>query len=141
MGGEEPDGQVGPVYEKGERRHKHVGKNDYPEFEYINDNPRYAIGKCPKNLVGDDRTTLLREAIPDGNGDREVAFHKRLYAVHRGAIYRAETTTYGKSYHGYPYRGKIGRALLEKLRSVAVIKECLKEFDDWVDQHIELHGK
>lgn len=141
MSGTEPVGREEPVYEKGERRHKHVGNNDYPEFYYINDNPRHAIGKCPKNLVGDERTALLREAIPEGNGDREIGFHKRLYAVHHGAIYRAETTTYGKSYHGYPYRGKMGRAMLEKLRGIAANKECLKEFGDWVDQYIELHGK
>ena len=59
----------------------------------------------------------------------------------KGTIYRAETTDWGKSYHGYPYRGKMGRGLLEKLREMAAENDCITEFDDWTKNYIELYGK
>lgn len=105
------DEETGPVYDKGDRRYKHVGRNPYPEFRSESD-PRRVVGLCPNNLAHVDHQRLLREAIPDGNGDRSIDFPKRLHVVHEGAIYRAETTDWGKSYHGYPYRGKMGRNLL-----------------------------
>lgn len=127
-------------YDKGERRHKHVGRGDRPEIEFIPSNPRMWIGKCPATLGPDDHLRLVTEAIPGSNGDRELKFSKKLYAVDDGAIYEAQTTDRGKSYHGYPYRGKLARPLIEVLRSVAVRKGCEKEFDTWVKRHIEVHG-
>jgi hypothetical protein len=132
--------EVRPVYDKGDRRHKHVGGNPYPEFGNEKD-PRRVVGLCPNNLVHADHQRLLHEAIPDGNGDRSINFPKRLHVVHEGAIYRAETTDWGKSYHGYPYRGKMGRNLLEKLRAMAEEKGCLAAFEHWTATYIELHGK
>lgn len=134
------DEAAGPVYDKGDRRYKHVGRNPYPEFRSEND-PRRIVGLCPNNLVHTDHQRLLSEAIPDGNGDRSISFPKRLHVVHEGAIYRAETTDWGKSYHGYPYRGAMGRDLLEKLRAMAEKKGCVAEFDSWVTNHIKEHGK
>jgi hypothetical protein len=131
--------ETGPVYDKGDRRHKHVGRNPYPEFRSEND-PRRVIGLCPSNLAHADHQRLLDEAIPDGNGDRSINVPKRLHVVHEGAIYRLETTDWGKSYQGYPYRGKMGRGLLEKLRAMAEEKNCVAEFDDWTAKHIESHG-
>jgi hypothetical protein len=131
---------AGPIYDKGDRRHKHVGRNPYPEFRSEND-PRRVVGLCPNNLAHSDHQRLLQRAIPDGNGDRSINFPKRLHVVHEGTIYRAETTDWGKSYHGYPYRGKMGRGLLQKLREMATENDCVTEFDDWVENYIELHGK
>jgi len=132
--------ETGPIYDKGDRRHKHVGRNPYPEFRSEND-PRRVVGLCPNNLAHSDHQRLLQRAIPDGNGDRSINFPKRLHVVHEGTIYRAETTDWGKSYHGYPYRGKMGRGLLQKLREMATENDCVTEFDDWVENYIELHGK
>lgn len=139
MSGAQRD-RIGPVYDKGDRRYKHVGHNPYPEFRSETD-PRHVVGLCPNNLTHTDHQRLLDEAIPDDNGDRPINFPKRKHVVHEGAIYRAETTDWGKSYHGYPYRGKLGRGLLEKLRAMAERKDCATEFNDWVANHIELHGK
>lgn len=130
----------GPVYDKGERRYKHVGRNPYPEFKN-EDDPKRIVGLCPNNLTESDNQSLLNEAIPGANGDRSIDFPKRLFVVHEGAIYRAETSDWGKSYHGYPYRGKMGRALLGRLRKMAGVKRCENEFDDWVDTHIQEEGK
>ena len=132
--------KTNPVYDKGDRRHKHVGRNPYPEFRAEND-PRCIVGLCPNNLRNEDHQRLLDDAIPEGNGDRSIDFPKRLYVVHAGAIYRAETTDWGKSYHGYPYRGKLGRGMLERLREMAGAKGCIGEFDLWIASYIELHGK
>lgn len=131
---------TGPIYDKGDRRFKHVGSSSCPEFRSEND-PRRVVGLCPNNLQHADHQRLLNEAVPDGNGDRSIDFPKRLYVVHDGAIYRAETTDWGKSYHGYPYRGKMGRGLLEKLRAMAEEKGCAAELEQWAADYIELHGK
>lgn len=127
-------------YDKGERRYKHVGKTDRPEIQFIPGNPRMWIGKCPASLTADDRTRLVNEAIPASNGDRELSAPRKIYTVHEGAIYEGQTSDRGKTYHGYPYRGKLAGRLLIALKEIAVAKECVKEFDSWVKQHIEEHG-
>jgi len=127
-------------YDKGERRHKHVGRGSEPEIEFVPGNPRMWIGKCPATFAPDDHIRLVNEAIPESNGDRELPFPKKLYAVHAGAIYEGQTSDRGKSYHGYPYRGKLAGSLLDTLRGVAVEKGCEKEFEFWVKRHIEVHG-
>ncbi len=129
------------VYDKGEGRLKHVGKSDAPEISFQDGNPKHRIGRCPSNIPDEQKLELLNEAISGGNGDRELDFPKRLHVVHEGAIYRAETTDWGKSYHAYPYAGKLGKALLTELGAMADQKGCRAEFDKWVTIHIELHGK
>ena len=127
-------------YDKGERRYKHVGRGEAPEIEFVSGNPRMWVGKCPATLTSDDHLRLVNEAIPGSNGDRELPFPKKLYVVHGGAIYEGQTTDRGKSYHGYPYRGKLARGLIDALRDTAFKKGCEKEFDTWVKRHIEVHG-
>lgn len=128
-------------YEKGKDRFKHVGKSDKPEIEYVTSNPRHRVGRCPHKMPDTLKTQLLNEAISADNGDREIDFAKRLYVVHEGAIYRAETTDWGISYHAYPYAGKLGRSLLTELGKMAAAKGCHAEFDIWVKDYIEMHGK
>lgn len=48
--GDEQSGEGGPVYDKGDRRYKHVGHNPYPEFKPEND-PRHSVGLCPNNIA------------------------------------------------------------------------------------------
>lgn len=98
------------------------------------------IGKCPATLEAKDHLRLLNEAVAGSNGDRELDFPKKLYAVHDGAIYEAQTTDRGFSYHGYPYRGKLAGSLVDALRAIAVTKGCEDAFDRWTKQHIEIHG-
>ncbi|MGH6872959.1 MAG: hypothetical protein ACREHE_15790 [Rhizomicrobium sp.] len=127
-------------YDKGERRFKHVGTSSQPEIQFTPDEPKRWIGKCPNTLLTADHARLLNEAISGDQGDREIGFVKHLYAVNDGAIYRGDTTDRGKSYHGYPYRGRLTKGLLDRLRTMAVAKNCERKFDDWVDRHITVHG-
>jgi hypothetical protein len=125
-------------YDKGDRRYKHVGTKPYAEIEFVYDNPKMAIGKCPSNLTSEDCEMMLRGAVSGPNGDRDIDFPKKLYAVHEGVVYEAQTTTAGLSYHGYPFRGRLSRKLILELREMAKRKECEKEFDVWVKRHIQL---
>jgi hypothetical protein len=98
------------------------------------------VGKCPSTLTAEENVELLNKAIAGRNGDRELSFSKKVYVVHEGAIYEGQTTDRGKSYHGYPFRGKLARNILALLREMASERGCEREFDLWVKKHIEVHG-
>jgi hypothetical protein len=127
-------------YDKGERRFKHVGKGPDPVIEFDGSQPKKWVGKCPSTLSEVDRGNLLNEAIAAPNGDRELAAPKKLYVVHNGAIYEAQTSDQGRSYHGYPYKGKLSASILKRLAKMAKDKKCSDLFDKWVAEHIERHG-
>ena len=127
-------------YDKGERRYKHVGKGPVPTIEFVGSDPKRWIGKCPSTLSEADRARLLNEAVAASNGDRESPVPKKLYVVHDGAIYEAQTSDRGRTYHGYPYKGKLAGAILEALARMAESKACSRAFDAWVKLHIERHG-
>ena len=71
---------------------------------------------------------------------RDLPVPKRLYVVHNGAIYEAQTSDHGRSYHGYPYKGKLSPSILRKLAEMARKKHCTDRFDKWVGEYIERHG-
>jgi hypothetical protein len=140
--GEEPPAAEEPEkpvrrYDKGERRFKHVGRKAYAEIEFVQGNPSMAIGKCPNTLTPNDCEAMLEDAIAGPNGDRDIDFPKKLYMVHDGVIYEAQTTTGGQSYHGYPFRGRLSRKLLKELERIAGEKNCETEFNAWVKRHIQ----
>jgi hypothetical protein len=128
-------------YDKGERRQKHVGQGAEAVIEFRNGNPKMRIGKCPSTFTEADRERLLQEAIPGPNGDRDLQVPKRLYVVHEGVIYEAQTSDHGYSYHGYPFHGRLSRRMIADLRSMADDKKCRDEFEAWVKKHIELQGR
>ena len=66
------------VYDKGERRYKHVGKVPVPTIEFDDSHPKKWVGKCPSTIASSDRLRLLNEAIPVSNGDRELRARKRI---------------------------------------------------------------
>ena len=133
------DAAATPVrrYDKGERRFKHVGREPFAEIEFDQGNPKMAIGKCPNTLSPDDCEDILKDAVSGPNGDRDIDYPKKLYAIHHGVIYEAQTTTAGHSYHGYPFRGHLSRSLLKELEKIAVEKKCETEFNAWVRRHIQ----
>lgn len=126
-------------YDKGDRRLKHVGKSDVPEIAVDPRQPRKLIGKCPKGLEK-RAAIILRRSVAGSAGDRLGGYAKHRYAVHNGTIYEAATSDRGETYHGYPYAGKLPRALVECLRRCAVREGTTHIFDKWVDDHITFHG-
>ncbi len=102
-------------YDKGERRFKHVGAVGQPEFRRVGENPKHVIGICPGNIPDTERERLLNAALAVPNGERELAAPRRLYAVYQGAIYEAQTSDGGRSYHAYPFRGKLSARIIAEL--------------------------
>lgn len=125
------------IYDKGEKRYKHEGRSPDPEIQFFKDQPKRHVGLCPAGMSAQLRLQLLNEAIPAPQGDRDINYDKYLYAVHEGAIYEARTSDAGATYHGFPYRGKLARQLIEQLRTVARKKDCLDGFEKWVKTHIQ----
>lgn len=129
------------VYDKGERRYKHVAPGDEPQLVFDTDNPRKVIGKCPSTISDADRDDLLERAVPLPNADRELRPPKKVYAVYRGTIYEAQTSDQGKTYHAYPYKGKLGDGILHLLQSMADEDGCRDAFEIWRKKHITRHGR
>lgn len=123
-------------YDKGEKRFKHEGRRSDPEIQFSRSSPKVWVGLCPANMPVQLREKLLNEAIPGPPGDREIDYPKFLYVVHDGAIYEGRTSDAGVSYHGFPYRGKLSKKILESLRLKAKEKGCVEAFEDWVKRHI-----
>lgn len=132
--------KTGRRYDKGERRFKHVGKGPTAVIEFDARDPQKWVGKCPSTISEEDRARLLNEAIAVSNGDRELPVAKKLYVVHEGAIYEAQTSDHGWSYHGYPYRGRLSGTILDELSAMAKKEGCSDQFEDWVKKHIVRHG-
>lgn len=128
-------------YEKGERRLKHVGTSDVPEFQTFRDNPKRVIGKCPKDINDTDRDRLLNSAVPSPNQDRDLPVPKKIYAVYRGAIYEAQTSDHGQSYHAYPFRGRLSGRILRQLEEMATAEGCEEGYKHWVRRYIVVHGQ
>jgi hypothetical protein len=86
-------------YERGENRRKHVGASPVPEIVTVRGD---RVGKCPAGRRAAWRQALLDDAIGYFTDDPySPAFPKRLFAVDAdGAIYTAQTSNPGDSYHG-----------------------------------------
>lgn len=128
-------------YDKGERRFKHAGRKSKPEIQFDERQPRKWVGKCPDNVPDVKKAALLNQAVAGPTGDREVGYIKQLYIVHEGAIYEAQTSDAGRSYHAYPYKGKLPRSLLRVLEDMAVAEGSAEAFTKWVKEYIETGGK
>lgn len=124
------------TYEKGEGRTKHLGRSAEPEIEMNRSNPKSWIGKCPNNMSVDTRQKILDSAIP-GPTEDEGEVPQNLYAVHEGAIYEAMSSDHGTRWHGYPFKGKLSRKMIGRLRELAREQKCEQAFDQWVKKHIE----
>jgi hypothetical protein len=128
-------------YDKGERRHKHVATGNEPQFVFDSDNPRKVVGKCPSTIEDEVRDALLERAVPLENVDRELRPPKKVYAVYKGAIYEAQTSDHGTTYHAYPHKGKLSDGIVRLLEAMADQDDCRDAFDAWRKKHIKRHGR
>lgn len=128
-------------YDKGERRHKHDWSKPYAGFQTDNGNPKKVIGKCPQGVDVSDRDRLLQIAVPLENGDRDLPVPKAVFAVYQGAIFVARTSDFGTTYHGYPFQGKLPKAMLEALRCMADKEGCRDGLEKWIKTYITVHGR
>ncbi len=65
-----------------------------------------------------------------------MAYPDEIYNIYRGVPFVAVPTQPGKSYHGYPVRGRIDPHIREQLQARAQVEGTLNEFNRWVDKHI-----
>ena len=129
------------TYEKGGGRKKHVGRGPEPELRRIAGNPRHTRGLCPNNVPEAEKKRLLNLAIPQPNGDFDSPQPRIVYSVYNGAIYAARTSNGGKSYHAYPYKGKLSDTIIDALRKLAQAENCLADFEKWYKGNITRHGR
>lgn len=128
-------------YDKGERRTKHVSSSPVAEFRSSGGNPNRLIGKCPAGMSASLLDKLVNEAIPVANAQPNLAFHKKIYVVHEGVVYEAQSSDQGTSYHGYPFSGRLPSAVITELEAMAVRKNCLKDVKDWMKKYVKAHGR
>lgn len=124
-------------YDPGEGRKKHAWSRDEAGFEPLGKGP---VGKCPVSITRDMAEYLLNEGIPIyEDGDSKVP--GRIYNVHKGVIYEARRTEYGKSFHGFPWRGDRGfgphipAGIMKKLEKRAIEAGNFREFKKWVKKY------
>lgn len=121
------------LYDPAEHRTKHCGTAERAEF--VQDGSAY-IGKCPITLSKTEAQNLLQHGIPE-HTDTAASHPERIFAYHQGVIYVAVPTEPGKSYHGYPWRGRPGNnrvppAILVQLKQIANQQGESKLLSDWL---------
>lgn len=120
-------------YDPGERRGKHRWSNDYAGFE---SEDGLQVGKCPSSIDRTRAQALLNGGIPWHNPAIDSAHPQSIFAVDRGAIYKATPTVPGRSYHGFPWKGPVPRNILERLRGMAKSEGFEQEFEAWRRKYI-----
>ncbi len=97
---------------------------------------RGPVGYCPKSLTTDQAARLLNNGFPVyENGDPCPA---RIYNIYKGVVYEARRTEYGKSFHGFPWRGdrsmasRLPARIYEQLENRARENDELREFKKWI---------
>ena len=128
------------VYERGDGRRKHRWKHDEAGFEQ---HGSVRIGKCHRSIDDDEAQRLLDTGIPDPDPYRDpsagvpptLAYPQKIYNVYRGVPYVAVPTRPGKSYHGYPARGRMPPHIRKALCERAKRAKMLGEFKQWIKNH------
>lgn len=122
-------------YERGEGRTKHCWHLDEAGFEPAH---KGQVGKCHNSITDVIAQELLQNGIVYHAPGSTAPEH--VYAIYRGVIYEAAPTQYGKSFHGYPWRGDQGRPalpprILRDLRIRAQQEGYLSEFEKWLKNY------
>lgn len=118
-------------YERGEGRVKHRWQHDYAGFLPSKRGP---VGKCHRSISESEATRLLHSGVlppfPDPPG---LPPHPReIFNVYKGIPYVAVPTVPGRSYHGYPWSGRMSPTVRNELRVRAVKQGYERAFDQWL---------
>lgn len=122
-------------YERGEGRVKHVWHHDRAGFL---PSKRGAVGKCHSSITQDVAQKLLRSGVVEPiepYDDEQPGPPDRIFNIYRGIPYVAVPTQPGKSYHGYPWSGRLAASVRVALRARAVQEGTEKDFDRWLKEH------
>jgi len=124
------------LYERGDGRFKHCWSRPYAGFE-----PKYdgqplqgQVGKCSSKI----NDTRAQELLDDGievRDDRNDEHPSCIYNVFEGVPYEAVPTQYDKSYHGYPWQGRMPKWVLKELRTRAWNEGFRDTFEKWVETY------
>jgi hypothetical protein len=121
------------TYERGEGRSKHRWIHDWAGFLPRKRGP---IGKCHSSITEAIAQELLRSGFPATSPyDDSSSDPIEIYNIYRGVPYVAVITQPGKSYHGYPWSGRMPASIRQQLRLRAVEDGTVKVFDRWLQQH------
>ena len=118
------------VYERGEGRYKHKWRHDQAGFI---PSKKGSVGKCHSSITPTIATMLLQsgfvEVSPYGDSPGTP---DAIYNVYRGVPYVAVKTQPGRSYHGYPWAGRMSATIKAALRARAVHEGTARAFDRWL---------
>lgn len=124
-------------YDPGDGRKKHAWSRDEAGFEPLGKGP---VGKCPVSITPEEAENLLNEGLSVyEDGDEKVPV--KIYNVRNGVIYEARRTEYGKSFHGFPWRGdrgfgpRIPVRIMKKLKDRASEAGDSRELKKWLKKY------
>ena len=127
------------LYERGEGRRKHCWNKSVPGFV---PGKRGPVGKCSNLITDVIAKTLLNSGFhlpPDEDEDEDEDhagwYPDEIFNVHNGAVYVAVPTQPGRSYHGYPYQGRLPKVVVASLRARAAEDGCLEGLERWLKEH------
>lgn len=124
------------LYDPGEGKKKHAWSKDEAGFEPSAKGP---VGKCHKSITQAKAEELLNTGFPEYEDDDPVP--NRIFNVYRGVVYEARRTEYGRSFHGFPWRGDgvIGRRIpariVKELELRAEENNDLRELRKWMKKY------
>lgn len=124
---------VAYTYERGEGRFKHRWNEDEAGFRPGDRGP---IGKCHRSIDEAAALALLRSGVvPASLYEDAETQPSEVYAVYRGVPYVAVPTTPGRSFHGYPWRGRMAPSVRQALRDRARAEGHERTFDAWLREY------
>lgn len=122
-------------YDCGEKRLDHKWGKDKAGFQLFRGRIK---GKCPMSITNTPGLAekILNEGIPYPDYENP----EEIYNVYKGILYRAETTDFGISWHGFPEKEEGKRRqpmeVLIPLMKRSIQEGYSMEFKTWMEDHL-----
>jgi hypothetical protein len=126
---------LGLVYDRGERRHRHLWNRPKAGFRREGS---HLVGKCDNRITDEIAARLLNDGIR-GDGE-DAGLPSTVFNIFGGAVYVAVLTPGPNTYHGYPWRQRApGKRMPLRVRRLlqerAEQQGCRREIDRWIESH------